>query len=50
MLKMIKIFQIYDPDPDNPRCLNSSDLFIDAILNERCLIDLIKKTYFCKFF
>ena len=41
-ISISKTFQIYDPDPDNPRCLNSSDLFIDAILNERCVIDLMK--------
>ena len=41
-ISISKIFQIYDPDPDNPRCLNSSDLFIDAVVKERCVIDLIK--------
>ena len=41
-ISISKRSQVYDPDPDNPRCLNSSDLFVDAILKERCVIDIIK--------
>ena len=41
-ISISKIVQVYEPDLDNPRCSSSIDLFLNAILKEICVIDLIK--------
>tara|TARA_Y100000310_G_scaffold31876_1_gene30239 strand:+ start:1281 stop:3416 length:2136 start_codon:yes stop_codon:yes gene_type:complete len=37
-----KVVQIYEPNPNNPKCSHLSDSFLSSIRSERCGIDVIK--------